>query len=401
MLSLPITAAAQAQTDSSSSASDIQLQLKDLQDRLSKLESAPTATPAISRETEDRESGRIVVPAIPGVPQAFLPDIGIAGDAAFERNTLRKSDPRYSTSNQQPWIRDGQAVFFEPIDPYTLAQFTIDIPNPTQGGVANIEEAWIYFNKLPAGAAVRLGRYLPQFGLLDLTNTFQLAMLDRPNAIGNFIGSDGMNGTGMEFDAYIPNPWDWNLKLNANALEGDTLGGSAASRDLAYLATLDYSRDLFTSGSLQAGVSAAQGPSPFGQSEALEEPYLQIQYAPTQRKVWTWSAEGMLAQRRGLGANNDKSGFYTFLDYNFALRYHVGLLADWADSSGIAGGVPNQTVAPYGRQLTFGPNTSWFVSDNTRLRLQYTHTTALASLRPDDRFTFQVTFSLGNLKQLQ
>jgi hypothetical protein len=265
--------------------------------------------------------------------------------------------------------------------------------------VANIEEAWIYFNKLPGGTAARIGRFLPQFGLLDLTNTFQLAMLDRPNAIGNYLGSDGMNGTGMELDAYVPNPWDWNLKLNMNALEGDVLGGSAQTRDLAYLATLDYSRDLFTSGSLQAGVSAGQGPSPLGQSEALEEPYLQIQYAPTQRKVWTWSAEGMIAQRRGLGANNDKSGFYTFLDYNFALRYHVGLLADWADSAGLP--LQNQTAEPYGRQLTFGPNASWFVSDNTRLRLQYTHTTALASLRPEDRFTFQVTFSLGNLKQLQ
>ena len=306
------------------------------------------------------DAGQVVVPTIQGVPKIFLPDIGIASDFAFERNNLSKTDPRYNASDQQPRIRDGQVVFFSPIDPYTNAQFTVDLP---EHGQANIEEAWLYFNKLPGDTSVRVGRFLPKFGLIDLENTFQLPMLDRPNAIGDYLGSDGLNGTGVEFNAYIPNPWDWNLKLNLNAVRGDTLQGPTDTLDLAYLATIDYSRDIFTSGSLESGVSVAQGPSPVGQAETLKEPYLQLQFAPTQRKIWTWTAEGMLAQRHGLGSEDNKNGFYTFLDYNFNLRYHVGLLADLAD----------QAVAPYGQQLSFGPNATWFVSDNTRLRLQYTH----------------------------
>ena len=82
----------------------------------------------------------------------------------------------------------------------------------------------------------------------------------------------------------------------------------------------------------------------------------------------------MLAQRHGLGTEDDKNGFYTFLDYNFNLRYHLGFLVDVAD----------QAIAPYGKQLTLGPNATWFVSDNTRLRLQYTHATALGMERPED-----------------
>jgi hypothetical protein len=344
--------------------------------------SAAYADPVSS---EAADPGHIVVPAIPGVPKMFLPDIGIAGDFAYERQNLQKSDPRYVS--EQPRIRDGQAVFFEPIDPYTNAQFTIDLP---ENGTANIEEAWIYFNKLPGNTSVRVGRFLPRFGLLDLMNTFQLPMVDRPHAIGNYLTPDGLTSTGLEANAYIPNPWDWNLKLNLNAVRGDALGG-ASDLDLTYLATLDYSRDLFTSGSFESGVSVAQGPSPLGLSETLEEPYLQIQYAPTQRKIWTWSAEGMLAQRRGLGSEDDKEGFYTFLDYNFSLRYHVGFLVDVAD----------QAVAPYGKQLGLAPNATWFLSDNTRLRLQYTHNTPLGGERPEERVTLQATFSLGNLKQLE
>ena len=335
------------------------------------------------------EAGRIIIPSIPGVSKIFLPDIGISGDVAFERNNLHKTDPRFDRSLQQARIRDGSVVFFSPIDPYTNAQFTIDLPD---NGVANIEEAWVHFNKLPGHASVRLGRFLPQFGLLDQLNTFQLPMVNRPASLGNYIGQDGLIVTGINGNFFIPNPWDLNLKADFNVVRGDTLQGPTQTLDLAYLATLDYSQDIFTSGSLESGLSVAQGPAPVtvGRSQTLFEPYLQLQYAPTQRRVWTWRAEGMLAERQGVGPDNFKSGFYSFLDYNFALRYHVGFLLDVAD----------RAVAPYGKQVNLAPNFTWFLSDNMRVRAQYTHTTAVTSLPANDTISLQATFSLGNLKQL-
>ncbi len=344
-------------------------------------------TSSVDESNQADESGRIIIPAIPGVPKIFLPDIGIAGDFAFERNNLAKTDPRYDPSAQQSRIRDGQVVFFSPIDPYTNAQVSIDVP---EGGVANIEEAWVNFNKLPGNASVRLGRFLPKFGLLDETDTFQLAMLNRPSAIGNYLSPDGLNATGASLNFYVPNPWGFNLKADFAAAGGNTLGSTRQTLDMTYLTTLDYSRDVFTTGSLQSGVSFAQGPSPLGHAQTLVEPYLQIQYAPTQLHVWTWSLEGMFAQRNGLGSDNDKQGFYTFLDYNFNLRYHAGFLVDVAD----------QAIAPYGTQINLSPNFTWFVSDNMRLRAQYTHSTPIGPEASEDAVALQATFSLGNLKQL-
>ena len=332
--------------------------------------------PAAPAQTEnaDPDAGRIVIPAIPGVPKMFLPDIGIAGDFAYERQNLQKSDPRYVS--EQPRIRDGQVVFFEPIDPYTNAQFTIDLP---ENGTANVEEAWVYFNKLPANTSIRVGRFMPRFGLLDLMNTFQLPMVDRPHALGNYLSPDGLTSYGPEFNAYVPNPWDWNLKLNTNIVRGDTLEGRRG-HDRPHLSG---DPGLFTGsfyiGIFESGVSVAQGPSPLGLSETLEEPYIQFQYAPTQRRIWTWNTEMMLAQRRGLGSDNNKNGAYTFLDYNFNLRYHVGFLMDLAD----------QAVAPYGKELGLGPNATWFLSDNMRLRCQYTHTTALGGQKPEEKVTLR------------
>jgi hypothetical protein len=106
----------------------------------------------------------------------------------------------------------------------------------------------------------------------------------------------------------------------------------------------------------------------------------------------------MLAERQRLGNQNFKSGFYTYVDYGFKLRYHVGMLVDVADLPGATPGAA--TPLPTGRQLTLAPNATWFVSDNTRLRLQASHTTPLGTERPDEKVSLSLTFSLGNLKQL-
>jgi hypothetical protein len=89
-----------------------------------------------------------------------------------------------------------------------------------------------------------------------------------------------------------------------------------------------------------------------------------------------------------------KRGIYTLLDYNFRLRWHAGALIDIADVPGV----------PRGTELALSPILTYFVSDNTRLRFQYTHTTATRAangpLRAADLVYLQATFSLGNLKPL-
>ena len=345
----------------------------------------------------------LITPSIPGVPKVFLPDFGIAGDLAFERSSIPKTDPRWRASDQQPRLRDGQIIAYSPIDPYANAQLSVDLP---EDGVANVEEAWLYFDKLPGGVGLRVGKFKPVFGLLDETDTFQLPMLNRPRAVADFLG-DGLTATGVQAGAYVPNPWGWNLKATVAASRGDTFGSAQATTDLSYLASLAYSGDFMTTGSLQAGLSAAAGPSPYGRSEEIENPYLQVQYAPSQRRVWTWSLEGMFAQRKGLASRDARAGAYTFLDYNFALRYHAGLLVDYVQVPGsLAAAYPGTfpdafTGAPdAGQSVDVAPNFTWFVSDNTRLRVQYTHTTPLGSERPNETASLQATFSLGNLKQL-
>ena len=336
----------------------------------------------------------VIVPGLEGVSKTFIPDISAVGDFTFRQSDIRKGDARYDPADDKFQPRDTQIIFFSPIDPYTTAQISIDKPD---NGPFDIEEAFLAFNKLPYDLSLRAGQFRPEFGLLNETDTFQLPMVNRPNALAFYLGEDGLVEPGVNLTGYIPNPWDLALKADFNVVSGINPiafnHNQGQNYDFAYIGTLDYSRDLFTTGALTAGASFAGGPGQGG-ATYMEDPFVQVRYAPTQRKVWTWNLEALLSERTGDNDHGVKRGIYSLLDYNFALRWHAGALVDVADVPGV----------PKGTEVDFSPILTYFVSDNTRLRLQYTHNTgtqaANAPLRAADLVYLQATFSLGNLKPL-
>jgi hypothetical protein len=336
----------------------------------------------------------VIVPGLEGVSKTFIPDIGAVGDFTFRQSDIRRGDARYNPANDKFQPRDTQLIFFSPIDPYTTAQISIDKPN---NGAFDIEEAFLTFNKLPYDLSMRAGQFRPQFGLLNQTDTFQLPMVNRPDAIARYIGEDGLIEPGVNLKGYIPNPWDLALKADFNFVSGINATSFDRHRgrtyDFAYIGTLAYSRELFKTGALTAGASFAGGPGPGG-ATYMADPFIQLRYAPTQRQVWTWNLEALLSERTGDNDHGLKRGIYTLLDYNFRLRWHAGALIDVADVPGV----------PRGTELGLSPILTYFVSDNTRLRLQYTHTTgsraASGPERAADLVFLQATFSLGNLKPL-
>ncbi|MGZ6242848.1 MAG: hypothetical protein ACXWN9_09745 [Candidatus Binataceae bacterium] len=355
--------------------------------------SGATAKPPGFAMSSAPQGQGVIIPSIQGVPQTFIPDIGGVGDILFRQADLHHGDPRYNPAADQFTARDAQLIFFSPIDPYTNAQISIDKPND---GSFNIEEAFLVFNKLPYGLNLRVGQYRTVYGLINELDTFQLPMVNRPNALAQYIGNDGFVTPGVNLSTYVPNPWELDLKADLNVVSPQNTFAfnhrNGQTFDFAYIGTLMYSRELFDSGSLLGGVSMAGGPGAnSGGQSYLEDPFLQIQYAQDQRHIWTWSAEGELAERAGVGDHGLKSGAYTLLDYNFWLRYHVGALFDvW--------NVPN---VPSGTQFEASPIFTYFVSDNTRLRLQYTHSTPSGPMRAADAVYLQATFALGNLKPLE
>ena len=349
---------------------------------------APTMS-ALNGEGAPERQG-VIIPSIQGVPKIFIPDIGAVGDFALQQSDFKKGDPRYDPAANKFNVRDTQIILFSPIDPYANAQISIDKPN---NGPFDIEEAFVTFNKLPYNIEVRAGQFRPVFGLLNQTDTFQLPIVNRPNALAFYITQDGFVEPGVDVSTYVPNPWNAAIKLDANILSGmNTLAfdrHQGRNYDYAYMGTLSYARDLFDAGFMTAGASVAGGPGPGGQAY-YADPFLQLQYAPDQRHIWTLSSEGLLVEQQAVGNHGLKRGVYSLLDYNFWLRYHAGFLIDIADRPEVARGT----------EAGFSPVLTYFVSDNMRLRAQYTHTTPSGPERAANSFFLQATFALGNLKPL-
>lgn len=349
---------------------------------------APTMGATADAGAPNREG--VIIPSVQGVPKIFIPDIGAVGDFALQQSDFHKGDPRYNPSADKFNVRDTQIILFSPIDPYTNAQISIDKPND---GSFNIEEAFVTFNKLPYNIQVRAGQFRPVFGLLNQTDTFQLPIVNRPEALARYITQDGFVEPGVNVSAYVPNPWEAPIKLDLNMLSGlNTLAfdrHNGNNYDFAYMGTLSYSHDLFSSGYLTAGGSFAGGPGPGGQAY-YGDPFVQVQYAPDQRHIWTLDAEGLLAEQQGVGNHGLKRGVYSLLDYNFWLRYHAGFLVDVVDRPDVASGT----------EVGLSPALTWFLSDNMRFRAQYTHTTPSGPERLSNVFFLQATFALGNLKPL-
>jgi hypothetical protein len=349
---------------------------------------APTMGANADAGVPNREG--VIIPSIQGVPKIFIPDIGAVGDFALQQSDFHKGDPRYNPSADKFIVRDTQIILFSPIDPYTNAQISIDKPN---NGPFDIEEAFVSFNKLPYNIQVRAGQFRPVFGLLNETDTFQLPIVNRPEALARYITQDGFVEPGVNVSAYVPNPWEAPIKLDVNMLSGlNTLAfdrHNGNNYDFAYMGTLSYSRDLMSSGYLTGGGSFAGGPGPGGQAY-YGDPFVQVQYAPDQRHIWTLDAEGLLAEQQGVGNHGLKRGVYSLLDYNFWLRYHAAFLLDIVDRPDVASGT----------EVGLSPALTWFLSDNMRFRAQYTHTTPSGPERLSNVFFLQATFALGNLKPL-
>ncbi len=295
----------------------------------------------------------VIVRGLEGVPKVFLPDIGGVGDFTLGQSDLRPGDPRYDPANDKFNVRDAQIIFFSPIDPYTSAQISIDKPS---SGAFNIEEAFLIFNQLPWGLTMRAGQFRPRFGLLNETDTFQLPMVNRPNALARYITDDGFVEPGVNLSAYVPNPWDADLKADLNMVSGvnpmsfNHRGGNTF--DFAYIGSLIYSRELMGASHMTGGLSMAGGPGTGGQSY-LGDAFLTATYIPNQRHVLTWSAEGLMAEREGVNDHGLKRGIYSLIDYRYALRYHLGLLLDMADRPNVPSGTEARCL-PDPHLLRFG-----------------------------------------------
>lgn len=293
------------------------------------------------------------------------------------------------------------------LDPYARADFFF---SSEDGGAPTIEEGYITWLYLPFGLQAKAGIFRTNFGKMNRTHRPEIAQMDYPRPIKNFLGEEGQSEPGISISKMLPNPWDIYSELIGEILTPSEDG--AKGRDQIYLAHLKNFFAVTDSSSIELGLSfqtrdisdtddATVTKRNFRQT--MEGIDLTFKWRPPGRRLYksfTWQTEFFASQREA-GSFDDNGitedvkdinslGFYTFGEYQLTRRLFAGVRFDYSQ-------FPTNdkdsewAITPY---LTF------WQSEFTRLRLEYSHSERNSVTMPveegDNSLTLQATFSLGS-----
>ncbi|OGR48730.1 MAG: hypothetical protein A2X37_03065 [Elusimicrobia bacterium GWA2_66_18] len=300
------------------STADTQSFLKDLQQRVSKLEGAPVKA-ALS---------------------SFNPAIGMAFDAVFH-------DSNDKASFQ---FRAAELSIEAPCDPYLKGWAVI---NGSNSGV-EVEEAALETTSLPYNLTARGGRLFAAFGRLAHFHDHELPVVKRPLSLDSYIGNE-TQADGLEVSWLAPAGFYLNAtfgaynKMGATNARQDNLDARALD-EFTYLGRLNAYADLTDSQSIDLGVDSAWSPKRAVTDAAgavttrrntwrtLNGLDFIYRYQPPQGGLYrglSWGAEVLQNDERRFDASTKlptdrvrSYAGYSFVEAKFSRRWRGGAMVD-------------------------------------------------------------------------
>jgi len=404
---------------------DYEARINEMQDKIARLEgkdSKAVDDDSLKKELVqllDEEGYQPASPYTPGYPsggkwQNLMLDIGIIGDSLANVTWPERSIDEGRAGSpfaenefaDRISLREIELGLQGVLDPYARADFFL---TSEDGGSINVEEGYMTWLTLPWDLQVKTGIFRTSFGKMNKVHRPEINQIDYPKPIKNFLGSEGQKEPGISISKIIPNPWDIYSELTGEILTPSDEG--VKGKDQIYLAHLRNYIDITDSSSLEFGLSfqtrdisdtddATLTKRNFRQT--MEGIDLTFRWDPPGQKLYKsfiWQTEFFASQRESgsfdeAGFTEDVKdinsfGFYTFGEYQLTQRLFAGARFDYSQ-------FPTNdkdsewSISPY---LTF------WQSEFTRLRLEYTHLERNSVTMPveegDNSLTLQATFTLG------
>ena len=316
------------------------------------------------------------------------------------------------------------------IDPYLRGEayitFSID---PLDGETTvELEEAFLTTQSLPFGLQIEAGQMLTDFGLKNPTHPHSWFWQDQPFILTRLFGGDGQRGVGARIGWLIPIPWFADFSLGIQNANGETMPSFLANQevfeeraigglpftdrgvngieDFVYLVRLVQSWIFLKNFTTQIGASGLYGPNATGSNSAtwIWGVDFLLKWKP-ERSFRGWPFvifEGEFMQR--IYDIDDfflpvdpllDYGFYTQILYGFYLRWAAGLRGEFGTGNGES--VTFRENDPYrDDRFRISPLIAWYLSEFSRLRLQYNYDNA-DHLPSGDAHSvwFGIEFTLG------
>jgi hypothetical protein len=295
----------------------------------------------------------------------------------------------------------------------------LNVPLVIEDGetAVEIEEAWVETLGLPAGLALRMGRFFSDIGYLNDRHFHSWDFADQPLAYQVFLGNQYLDdGLRLRWLA----PTDFYLEVSGEVLRGDRYPAGGAANSGAGATTLSATTggDIGFSHGWQLGLSWLAADAEERASGGEDDPLLFT--GETDLYIadftWKWAPNGNSRERNFIfqaeylwrdetGAYSlpdgqagpwdvDQAGWYAQAVFQPFPRWRFGARIDQlsGDDPGAAwSGTPLYPAGSDPRRYSLMAD--WSNSEFSRLRFQYNHDSAGEAT--DEQFGLQYIFSIG------
>lgn len=384
--------------------------------------------------------GPVAQTAMPGSGM-FNPDIGVIFQGqtwSYDNDPDDYSIPGFTLAGEAGPAPEGLSLgeteinISGNVDDKFTAWLTVPLHYHDGHTEIEIEEAWLETLKLPAGLALRMGRFYSNIGYLNGKHSHSWDFADQPLPYQALLGNQHLDD-GLQLRWLAPT--DFYLELGGELTRGERYpaGGAGNSGIGAYTLHARFGGDVGYSHSWQAGLSYLQADAEerafgSGHDEHEEDHEGDMDHAEDPlyftgqsdllmaEFVWKWAPNGNWKQRNfvlqaeylwrnedgnyypadggALPYDVDQRGWYAqavyqpFPQWRFGLRYDR-LASDYPGDDFIGTALMPSREDP----LRYSIMADWSNSEFSRLRMQYT--LDQAGLNDDNQLGLQYIFSIG------
>lgn len=233
-----------------------------------------------------------------------------------------------SYGNNGFYLREAQLSLIAPLDPYTRGKAFI---SATHSGF-EVDEVYMEWLNLPLNLNLKAGMFKTEFGFFNRYHDHALPQFDRPRALINLFGTEGLGGAGLATNFLLPpviahsTTLDLSMVYGSNpqSFRNDSVAGFICTGQL-----LNY-YDLTASSYLEFRLSGAAGK--YGLQDEDFNSYvgsagIAYKWAPVGREKYRtleWKSEFLFSFRDHTDGTYRSKGFYSSIQNKLGVRVWVG-----------------------------------------------------------------------------
>lgn len=362
--------------------------VEELEKRIKKLEEKENTAKQSAPDTAGSQSSTAT-----GISRAFNPAISVNGLFLGSYNSRENNNPNADVKTGLD-IQEVEVQFSANIDSYLKGNVVISMPNANSISLEEATADTLVTNNL----AFRAGKFHAAFGKQNLLHTHAFPFIDAPLVNNAVFGNEGLNEAGGSLDYLLPLPWFSEFTFQMLGGKNTALLNSQFNNDLAYLSHAKNLWDLNEDTTMELGGSYLYGKNSAAvinnESHAVGGD-LTFKWNPASRskyKTIIWQTE-FLAAFKGVGIDpsgvkhyDDKGGFYSQLQYQFARQWWVEGRYDYFGLYQLDRSLDRKR---YSGLLAFVP------SEFSALRLQYNYIDQSRG-RDEHQILLQLNFTMGS-----